>query len=156
MAEGRRYARTLYQMAFKFMKLNYPDYNWRTKFGAFNCGPTAFPEAYRLECLEKLAVKEGLDKVQTRWQFTQVFPHMKRLHRESGDNREAWCKLLNSLRSRHDKRKFRPDMDCVVQLTLTYLGILDVTTDVERAFSRNAWRLSRVSVIAMPVGCRTP
>ena len=27
-------------------------------------------------------------------------------------------------------------MDCVVQLTLTYLGILDVTTDVERAFSR--------------------
>jgi hypothetical protein len=86
-AEGRRYARTLYQMAYKFMKLNYPDYNWRTKFGAFNCGAFAFPEAYRLDCLEKLAVKEGLDKAQTRWQFQQVFPHMKRLYRERDDNR---------------------------------------------------------------------
>ena len=136
MAEGRRYARTLYQMAYKFMKLNYPDYNWRTKFGAFNCGPSAFPEAYRLDCLEKLAVKEGLDKAQTRWQFQQVFPHMKRLYRESDDNRQAWCKLLESVRSKDSPRKFRPDMASVVQLTLTYIGILDVTTDVERAFAR--------------------
>ena len=134
-AEGRRYARMLYQMAYQFLKLNYPDYTWRAKFGAFNCGPSAFPEAYRLECLEKLAKKEGLDKAQTRWQFQQVFPHMKRLYRESQDNREAWCKLLEGLRVSDNKAKFRRDMDCVVHLTLTYLGILDVTTDVERAFS---------------------
>jgi hypothetical protein len=135
-AEGRRYARTLYQMAYKFMKLNYPDYNWRTKFGAFNCGPSAFPEAYRLECFERLAVKEGLNKAQTRWQFQQVLPHMKRLYRESEDNREAWCKLLDSVRIKENSRKFRADMNCVVHLALTYIGILDVTTDVERAFSR--------------------
>ena len=50
LAEGRRYARTLYNMAYKFAKLNYADYRWRTKFGAFNCGAGAFPEAYRLDC----------------------------------------------------------------------------------------------------------
>ena len=88
--EGKRYAKTLYKMAFKFLKLNYPDYSWRTKFGAFTCGPSAFPEAYRLDCLEKLAAKENLDKAQTRYQFQQVFPHMKRLHQQTGDNRLAW------------------------------------------------------------------
>ena len=60
--EGKRYAKTLYKMAFKFMKLNYPDYSWRTKFGAFTCGPSAFPEVYRLDCLEKLAERGNLDK----------------------------------------------------------------------------------------------
>ena len=43
-----------------------------SKFGAFTGGPSVVPEAYRLDCLEKLAVKEGLDPVQTRWQFQQV------------------------------------------------------------------------------------
>ena len=135
-AQGRRYARTLYQMAYQFLKLNFPDYTWRAKFGAFNCGPSAFPEAYRLDCLERLAKKEGLDKAQTRWQFQQVLPCMKRFYRESEDNREAWCKLLESLRISEHESQFRRDMDCVVHLTLTYLGILEVTTDVERAFSR--------------------
>jgi len=142
--EGKRYAKTLYKMAFKFLKLNFPDYSWRTKFGAFDCGPSAFPEAYRLECLEKSAVKVGLDKTQTRDQFQQVFPHMKRLLRETGDNRLAWCRLLETLRVRKSglpgdkpvKRKFRANMSCVVQLALTYICILDVTTDVERCFAR--------------------
>jgi len=81
-------------------------------------------------------VKEGLNKAQTRWQFQQVLPHMKRLYRESEDNREVWCKLLDSVRIKENSRKFRADMNCVVHLALTYIGILDVTTDVERAFSR--------------------
>ena len=134
--EGKRYAKTLYKMAFKFLKLNFPDYSWRTKFGAFTCGPTAFPEAYRMKCLEKLAVKEGLDKAQTRFQFQQVFPHMQRLYRETGDNRLAWSKLLESFRNPTNRRKFRADMSCVLHLAVTYIGILDVTTDVERCFSR--------------------
>ena len=141
--EGKRYAKTLYSMAFKFLKLNFPDYSWRTKFGAFNCDINAFPEAYRLKCLEKLAVKEGLDKTQTRFQFQQVLPHMKRLHQETGDNRLAWCKLLESLRRRDAASsqpaaagRFRKDMQFVVSLALTFIGILDVTTDVERCFAR--------------------
>ena len=134
--EGKRYAKTLYKMAFKFMKLNYPDYSWRTKFGAFTCGATAFPEAYRLDCLEKLAVKENLDKAQTRHQFQQVFPHMKRLYQETGDNRLAWAKLLESLRVRRDCNTFRADMQCVVSLAVTFIGLLDVTTCVERCFAR--------------------
>ena len=138
LAEGRRYAKVLYKMAYKFLKLNFPDYSWRTKFGAFNFGPGAFPEAYRLDCLEKLAVKENLDKAQTRFQFEQVFSHMKRHYRESGENRVAWAKLLESLRLKKEPKKFRPDFSCVVSLTLTFIGILDVTTDVERAFSRLA------------------
>jgi hypothetical protein len=35
-----------------------------TKFGAFNCGPSVVPDAYPLDCLEKLAAKEGLDQAQ--------------------------------------------------------------------------------------------
>ena len=110
----------------------------------------AFPEAYRLDCLEKLAVKEGLDKAQTRWQFQQVFPHMKRLYRESDDNRQAWCKLLESVRSRVNSRKFRPEMICVVPLTLTYISIFDVTTDVERAFAR----IQRLEIKSRERHCR--
>jgi hypothetical protein len=159
--EGKRYAKTLYKMAFKFLKLNFPDYSWRTKFGAFDCGPSAFPEAYRLECLEKLAVKEGLDKTQTRSQFQQVFPHMKRLLRETGDNRLAWCRLLETLRVRKSgvrdkpvKRKFRADMSCVVQLALTYMSswMLPLTwSGVLQDCS--AWRSSPVNGIATPAGC---
>ena len=159
--EGKRYAKTLYKMAFKFLKLNFPDYSWRTKFGAFDCGPSAFPEAYRLECLEKLAVKEGLDKTQTRCQSQQVFPHMKRLLRETGDNRLAWCRLLETLRVRKSglrdkpvKRKFRADMSCVVQLALTYISswMLPLTwSGVLQDCS--AWRSSPVNGIATPAGC---
>ena len=141
--EGKRYAKTLYKMAFKFMKLNYPDYNWRTKFGAFTVGPGAFPEEYRFKCWEKLAAKENLDTAQTRFQFQQVLPHMKRHYQETGDNRSAWCQLLESLRLKADcgepggkAKPFRKDMHCVVSLALTYIGILDVTTCVERCFSR--------------------
>jgi len=41
-----------------------------TEFGAFTCGH--FPEAYGLDCLEKLAVKEDLDKAQNRGHLQHV------------------------------------------------------------------------------------
>ena len=64
-----------------------------------------------------------------------MFPHIKRLHRETGDNRLAWCRLLDSLR-RKDSGKFRRDLRYVVHLTVTYIGILDATANVERCFAR--------------------
>ena len=41
--EGKRYAKTLYKMAFKFLKLNFPDYSWRTKLTLSSAARVHFP-----------------------------------------------------------------------------------------------------------------
>ncbi len=128
------YAQSLYLLVKHFFQLNWPDHAWRTKFSAFHCGAGKYPEELRLAYVEELAKKEGLDPAQARLQFQRLLPHTERLMKHHGDNRLVWAELCESLRV-SGKRKFRPDAHCILPLCLTYLGILDGTGDVERAFA---------------------
>ena len=84
---ARKYAKTLFKMTKEFLKANFPDYAWRTKFGAFNCGRGAFPENLRIRYIGDLALKEGVNADSARSQFRTALPHLKRLYRETGSER---------------------------------------------------------------------
>ena len=66
-------------MVREFFRLNFPDYDWRRKFGAFNCGNGAFPREMRLHFIGELATKERVNPKAARSQFLGALPHMKRL-----------------------------------------------------------------------------
>ena len=51
---------------------------------------------------------------------------------QRGDNERTWCAVLEACRSRTDRKHFRDSRTCVVRLGLTYLGVCDTSTDVER------------------------
>ena len=134
--EPVRHARRLYKLSKSFFQLNFPDYDWRNKFGAFHMGSkhtVALP--VRLEWVEALAKHENLDPVQTRFQFENALPHVQRLFARSHDNRTAWADYLDICR-KPGRSHFRPTALCIASLALTYIGIMDSTSDVERTFSR--------------------
>ena len=60
----------------------------------FAAGKSALPRHIRLQYIEELAVKEGLDPVQARWQFEVAMPHLERIHARVQDNRETWLEFL--------------------------------------------------------------
>ena len=129
------FSESLYTMCKAFFHLNFPDHSWRTKFAAFDCGRNKLPEALRLRYVEELAVKEGINKVQARHQFQAVIPVTNRLHQESSDNREVFSKLCEHFRIRSGGQ-FRADARPIVDLSLTFVGIMDGTGDVERTFAQ--------------------
>ncbi len=131
-----KHARKLYSMAKGFFPLNFPDHDWRTRFSAFACGKDQLPRHLRFQHVEELAKKEGLNPAETRQQFACALPHMARLHAQTGENRAAWAAYLDSMCRAPGRPKFRRDAHSLVQLTLTYLGVMDGTSDCERMFSR--------------------
>lgn len=74
----KEYAATLHVMTKKFFKLNFPDYSWRHKFSALNCGKGCLPLELRLKYVAELATKEKLDHSAARSQFLKALPHMTR------------------------------------------------------------------------------
>ena len=54
----------------------------------------------------------------------------------AGDNRETWSRYCEMLRVKPGRRRFSDASDCILPLALTFIGIHDGTSDVERAFSR--------------------
>ena len=132
---GPMACKTLHKMTKEFFRWNYPDYDWRRKFGAFNSNEMCFPRELRLQYIGELATKEGLDPNAARSQFLMALPHMKRLFQETGDNREAWCLYAEMLRSKHgrhgcavtadgsqpDKSNMRQAGSALLPLIMTYI-----------------------------------
>ena len=130
------YAASLCMVAEKFMALNFPDHSWRVKFGAFQNGAGRLPDSLRLKYVGELAMKEGLDKKKAQELFEQYLPVMSQLFSEHGNDRRVYEELLEVLRDTgvgqsHQWPKTTQDL---VELCLTYLVILDGTSDVERCF----------------------
>ena len=126
--------------------MNSPDYDWRRKFGAFNCGKNCYPRELRLQFIGELAVKERVDPKAARSQFLNALPHMKRLYEETGDNREAWCAYAEMLRRQHGQLKaavcgsqpgktMKQTHGPILTIILSYFAPLDCTSDVERMFA---------------------
>ena len=76
----KAYAKSLFKMVSEFLDVNFPMHSWRSKFGAFNCGPGAFPEKFRLRCIGELAAKEGLSHDATNF-FGCLAAHETVVHR---------------------------------------------------------------------------
>ena len=66
------YARNLYDMTLQFFNLNFPDHSWRIKFSAFHHGENKLPEQVRLNYIEDIAKKEGVNPAQAREQLSHV------------------------------------------------------------------------------------
>ena len=54
----------------------------------------------------------------------------------AGDNRETWSRYCETLRVKPGRRRISDASDCILPLALTFIGIHDGTSDVDRAFSR--------------------
>jgi hypothetical protein len=152
----RAYCKRLHKMVKEFFRLNFPDYDWRRKFGAFNCGKGCFPTELRLQYIGELATKERVSPRAARSQFLSALPHMKRFYNETGDNREAWCAYAELLRRRHgqeeqaaggsqpgQQKTFKETAGALLTIVLTYISLLDCTSDVERMFARLAEQEAR-------------
>ena len=144
----RAYGKTLFKMMREFFRLNFPDYDWRRKFGAFNCGNNCFPTEMRLQFIGQLAAKERVNPHEARSQFLSALPHMKRLYEETGDNREAWCAYVQILQRHHGQlqaavcgsqpgktKTLKQTHGALLTIILTYIALLDCTSDVERMFA---------------------
>jgi hypothetical protein len=60
-----------------------------------------------------------------------------RLYKEAGDIRAAWSSYLDEFcRVTRPRLGWRKETDCIVPLVLTYLGIMDGSSDVERNFAQ--------------------
>jgi hypothetical protein len=129
-----QHAQALYALTKAFVDVNFPDYSWRAKFGACACGKDRLPPDVRNQNIALLADKEAVDRTQTVWQFQCAVPHLERFYAQHGDNRTAWAAVLQHCCLQ--KGKCKPDAACIFQLGLTYLGIMDGASDVERMFAR--------------------
>ena len=129
------YAKKLHKAVILCFQYNFPMHAWRTRFQAF-CLSSHITHATRREHIQALATKEGVDPARAWTQFFEAFPYAMRYHRECGDTRQSWISYLEACcrQSRHP-RAWRPFADCIVPLVLTYLGIMDGSSDVERNFS---------------------
>ena len=148
----KAYCKTLHKMTKEFFRLNFPDYEWRRKFGAFNWDEGCFPRELRLQYIGELATKEGVNPDAARSQFLMALPHMKRLYQETGDNREAWCGYVDMLRSKKGQHGVQGSAEKqassapsqakprtgaeLLLIIMTYICLLDCTSDVERVFAK--------------------
>ena len=137
-AKPVEHARQLYQYAKTFFDLNFPHYSWRVKFGAFDLGERKLAHDTRVDYISQIAVKEGLDPLEARLQFCTALPHMERLHKHYADNRRAWIEYADTMcRERPGKtNKVKPGCMVIFELILTYVGLMDGSSDVERIFKR--------------------
>ena len=137
-AKPVEHARQLYHYAKAFCNLNFPHYSWRQKYQAFELGGRKLAHGTRVDYISEIAVKEGLDPVEARLQFCTALPHMERLYKQYGDNRRAWIEYAETMcRARPGRRiKVKPGCKAIFELILTYIGIMDGSSDVERIFRR--------------------
>jgi hypothetical protein len=130
------HAKKLYKAVCLFFGYNFPHHAWRTRFEAFRLG-TPMSQGHRRAHIQALAVKEGCDPVRAWQQIFEALPHVERAYKRLGDSRSAWAHYLDEFcrrpRPPHD---WRPQADCVARLVLTYLGVMDGSSDVERNFSQ--------------------
>jgi hypothetical protein len=134
-----RHAKKLYKGVHLFFMYNFPHHAWRTRFEAFNLA-TPMSQTRRRGHIMALAEKEGVDPVRSWEQCFEALPHVTRSFQNLGDSRAAWSAYLDDFcrtgRSRTPGPDcWRPRSNCIAQLVLTYLGIMDGSSDVERAFS---------------------
>ena len=129
------YAKKLYKAVNLCFQYNFPQHAWRTRFQAF-CLSSHISHATRRDHIQQLAAKEGVDPARAWAQFFEALPHAMRYHKECGDARQSWISYLEACcrQSRHP-RGWRSSADCIVPLVLTYLGIMDGSSDIERNFS---------------------
>ena len=132
------FARSLFEMTKAFVTVNYPDYSWRSRFCCFDNSDTRQPEQIRLDAIEAIGKKEGVDAHQCRMQFYEALPIAKKLYAEFGDNKKVWTLIAERQRINKGNR-FRADKAPLLQVIFTYLGVMDTTGDLERTFARMCW-----------------
>ena len=126
------HAKNLYEVTRAYMENTFPDYCHRRSMRAFDCGGSALPEAMRLDLFQDLAAKENCDKHEVRLQMGSILPMTKAIYADEGCNERTWCQVVDACRTQQDRSLFRSSRRCVVRFGLTYLGVCDTTTDVER------------------------
>ena len=133
-----KFAKELYDMALKFVNVNFPCWSWRAKFACFDNGPSQLGLQMRLDAFEDIVKKEvpSCDSAVAREAFFEAVPMVARLYKQYGDNKRAWSMALEKMRLNVSSPKFKPQMREVVTVTLTYLALQDNTNDVERLFRR--------------------
>ena len=133
------HAKKLYKAASLFFAYNFPHHSWRTRFQAFSSctGVVEIADHVKRGHIRELAKKEGVDEIRAWEQFFEALPHVRRLYKLCGDIRGAWAAYLDAFcRARRPSQSWRPTADCIVPLVLTYLGVMDGSSDVERSFSQ--------------------
>ena len=142
LANAKQHARDLYPMVEEFFNLNYPGFENRAKWGAFDALSDRLPLQTRLRFIRELCLLEGLDGDGAAEAFTKFFQRARELAAELCSSRDAWTEIAESMRSKKSKHSpwsggSQPDIwrnGCapLCELILTYIACLDVTTDVER------------------------
>ena len=133
--EAVEYARKLYKAVNLRFQYNFPHYAWRTRFQAF-CLTSQIAHTTRRSHIQALAAKEGVDPARAWQQFFEGFPHAVRCFKECGDTRQSWTSYLETYcREPRHPHGWRLRADCIVPLVLTFLGIMDGSSDIERHFS---------------------
>ena len=130
------HGKKLYKAVSLFFQYNFPQHAWRTRFEAFSLS-TAMSHTHRRGHIVALSEKEGLDPHRAWEQFFEAIPHAMRFYKVLGDSRAAWSSYLDEF-CRHPRalHKWRAHADCIVPLVLTFVGIMDGSSDVERNFSQ--------------------
>lgn len=129
------HAKALFKSASMFFSYNFPHHAWRTRFEAFHLS-SSITHAVRRGHITALAEKEGVQPERAWQQFFEALPHAMRLFKQIGDARAAWSTYLDTFCRQSRSQGWRPQADCIVPLVLTYVGILDGSSDVERNFSQ--------------------
>jgi hypothetical protein len=143
LASAKQHARDLFPMVHEFYKLNFPGNDLRGKWAAFEATSERLPMETRIQYIKDLCRVEGLDGDEASETFANVFPRARKLAAELRCSRAAWTEIAEAFRrggakpepwtggSKPDK-VWKKGAHALCELILTYICVLDVTTDIER------------------------
>ena len=134
-----KFAKSLCDLAVRFLNLNFPDYHWRSTWAAMNSHPESrLPMAVRLDNIEKIARKESLCPTAARYQMGELFQVADSLIKELRSNLRVWTVILERCRCGIGSSQFREDKKEAVSIGLTWMCLWDSTVDVERLLKQVA------------------
>ena len=93
------------------------------------------PYAVRVKVFKELAEKEEVEDVDLAVKhFTSVIPLADQLYSENQDNPESWISIGEKFRKQPDSREFDPTKKGILNVILSNVGLVDISTEHERLF----------------------
>ena len=129
--ECQEYARQVADMCKMLWEAHFPHFEWRAKFGCYNCSETKGPDALRIGCLRDIANAERVCPDKAAQQFESMLPVSKTLRKRFECNIKIWTELSEACRER-PAAQFLPSRREFLACTFSYLCMLDKTSECER------------------------
>ena len=131
------YARQLAELTQQLFDANWTNEKTRAMWYCMDNSAYQLPYAVRVKVFKELAEKEEVEDVDLAVKhFTSVIPLADKLYSENQDNRKSWISIGEKFRKQQQSREFDPTKKGMLKVILSNVGLMDISTENERLFSK--------------------